>query len=147
MLFTADITKARCRKAGDTAGWTSLLVHTGRERQDPWRCYPLSRPGLPVYLPRKSILSYETPGTLDDEQPGRTKYGFGFNVGQPLADDGETGLFTRAGWANGTNSAWSCTEVDRHGSLGLQVSGQSAAPVGLLSGPAVTPLFLLHLIP
>ncbi|HUJ89110.1 MAG TPA: carbohydrate porin [Syntrophorhabdales bacterium] len=64
------------------------------------------------------------PSTLDDEQPGRTKYGFGFNAEQPLADDGETGLFARAGWANGTNSAWSYTEVDRQASTGLQVSGR-----------------------
>ena len=65
------------------------------------------------------------PSTLADEQPGRTKYGFGLNIEQPLANDGETGLFARLGWANGTNSAWSYTEVDRHASMGLQVSGRN----------------------
>jgi hypothetical protein len=63
------------------------------------------------------------PSTLADEQPGRTKYGFGLNIEQPLANGGETGLFARLGWANGANSAWSYTEVDRDASMGLQVSG------------------------
>ena len=63
------------------------------------------------------------PSTLADEQPGRTKYGFGLNIEQPLANNGETGLFARLGWANGANSAWSYTEVDRDASMGLQVSG------------------------
>jgi len=42
---------------------------------------------------------------------------------QPLADNGETGLFARAGWQDGNTSAWSYTEVDQHFSIGLQVSG------------------------
>jgi hypothetical protein len=65
------------------------------------------------------------PSTLANQQPGRTKYGFGLNMEQPLANDGETGLFARAGWANGTNSNWSYTEVDRDASMGLQVSGRN----------------------
>ena len=65
------------------------------------------------------------PNTVDVEKPGHVKYGFGINIEQPLANDGETGLFARAGWANGTNSAWSYTEVDSHASLGLQVSGRN----------------------
>ncbi len=65
------------------------------------------------------------PSTLADEQPGRTKYGFGLNIEQPLANNGETGLFARLGWANGANSAWSYTEVDRDASMGLQVSGRN----------------------
>ena len=39
---------------------------------------------------------------LDVEKPGGTKYGFGLNFEQPLADDGETGLFGRIGWNDGT---------------------------------------------
>lgn len=65
------------------------------------------------------------PNTVDVEKPGHVKYGFGVNIEQPLANDGETGLFARAGWANGTNSPWSYTEVDSHASLGLQVSGRN----------------------
>ncbi len=63
------------------------------------------------------------PNVIADEGPGRRKYGFGVNLEQPLADKGETGLFARAGWSDGHTSAWSYTEVDRHFSAGLQVSG------------------------
>ncbi len=57
------------------------------------------------------------------EKPGGTKYGFGLNFEQPLADDGETGIFGRIGWNDGTHETWSYTESDRHASLGAQVSG------------------------
>ncbi len=63
------------------------------------------------------------PDTDADTRPGHVKYGFGVNLEQPLADDGETGLFARAGWANGTNSTWSYAEVDRDASAGVQVAG------------------------
>ncbi len=57
------------------------------------------------------------------EKKGGTKYGFGLNFEQPLADGGETGVFGRLGWNDGTNETWAYTEADRHASLGLQVSG------------------------
>ena len=65
------------------------------------------------------------PDVHADEQPGRRKYGFGVNLEQPLADNGETGIFARAGWSDGHTSTWSYTEVDQHLSLGLQVSGSN----------------------
>jgi len=58
-----------------------------------------------------------------NNEPGHKKYGFGINLEQPLANDGETGLFARVGWSDGHTSAWSYTEVDRHFSIGAQVSG------------------------
>jgi len=64
-----------------------------------------------------------TPSAHGLEKPGHIKYGFGLNLEQPLADDGETGLFARVGWSDGHTSAWSYTEVDQHLSAGLQVSG------------------------
>jgi carbohydrate-selective porin OprB len=64
-----------------------------------------------------------TPDVHANEKPGHIKYGFGINLEQPLADNGETGLFARAGWSDGHTSAWSYTEVDQHLSAGLQVSG------------------------
>ena len=64
-----------------------------------------------------------TPNVTADESPGRTKYGLGVNLEQPLADNGETGLFARAGWSDGNTSTWSYTEVDQHLSAGLQISG------------------------
>lgn len=64
-----------------------------------------------------------TPDIAADGRPGRTKYGWGLNVEQPLADSGETGAFARVGWNDGNNESFVFTEVDRHVSAGLQVSG------------------------
>jgi hypothetical protein len=63
------------------------------------------------------------PSLLDVEKAGGTKYGFGINFEQPLADDGETGLFGRMGWNDGRHETWAYTECDRHVSLGAQLSG------------------------
>jgi high affinity Mn2+ porin len=63
------------------------------------------------------------PNIVADDTPGRTKYGYGVNVEQPLADDGETGAFARLGWNDGKNESFAFTEVDRHVSGGVQVSG------------------------
>lgn len=57
------------------------------------------------------------------EGPGGTKYGFGLNFEQPLADEGETGIFGRIGWNDGNYETWSYTESDRHASIGIQLSG------------------------
>jgi len=64
-----------------------------------------------------------TPDILSVEQQGGIKYGFGVNLEQPLADEGETGIFCRLGWNDGSHESWSYVESDRHASLGLQVSG------------------------
>ena len=64
------------------------------------------------------------PDTVAIESPGHVKYGFGLNLEQPIADEGETGLFVRLGWADGSNSAWSYTDVDRIVSAGIQISGR-----------------------
>ena len=63
------------------------------------------------------------PDLLLVEKPGGTKYGLGLNFEQPLADDGETGLFGRLGWNDGNHETWAYTECDRHASLGVQLSG------------------------
>jgi len=63
------------------------------------------------------------PSLFDVEKPGGTKYGFGLNFEQPLADGGETGLFGRIGWNDGSHETWAYTECDRHVSLGAQLSG------------------------
>jgi len=64
-----------------------------------------------------------TPDRLLVEKPGGTKYGFGLNFEQPLADEGETGLFGRIGWNDGSHESWAYVESDRHASLGAQLSG------------------------
>ncbi len=51
------------------------------------------------------------------------KYGFALNVEQPLADDGETGLFGRLGWNDGATETFAFTECDRHVSAGAQIAG------------------------
>src|SRR5208283_5332964 len=63
------------------------------------------------------------PSVLADEKPGRTKYGFGLNFEQPVADKGETGIFGRLGWNDGHNENFTYTDVDRRASLGLQLNG------------------------
>lgn len=63
------------------------------------------------------------PDVATDDRPGRTKYGFGLNVEQPLSDEGETGLFARFGWSDGRNESFAFTEVDRHLSFGGQLAG------------------------
>jgi high affinity Mn2+ porin len=50
-----------------------------------------------------------------------TKYGFGVNVEQQLADD--LGLFARLGWNDGLRESWAFTEIDRTASLGLSLKG------------------------
>jgi high affinity Mn2+ porin len=72
---------------------------------------------------RVAQQTYQRPNIVADDQPGRTKYGFGLNLEQPVADGGETGLFARLGWADGRNESFAFTEVDRHASAGLQLSG------------------------
>ncbi|HAM50283.1 MAG TPA: hypothetical protein DCP92_06160 [Nitrospiraceae bacterium] len=64
-----------------------------------------------------------TPDVKANESPARTKYGVGLNFEQPLADEGETGIFGRIGWNDGHNESFCYTEVDQHASLGAQVSG------------------------
>lgn len=82
------------------------------------------------YLNEARMGSYDealaqggTPNLLSVERHGGMKYGFGLNFEQPLADEGETGIFGRLGWNDGSHESWAYVESDRHASLGLQVSG------------------------
>jgi high affinity Mn2+ porin len=85
------------------------------------------------------------PDIVADDRERRRKYGFGVNVEQPLADDGETGVFARVGWNDGNTESFAFTEVDRLLSLGGQLSGShwtrtadrvgAALAVEGLSGP------------
>jgi high affinity Mn2+ porin len=64
------------------------------------------------------------PDIVADDREGRHKYGFGLNIEQPLADEGETGAFARLGWNDGRTESFAFTEVDRLISVGGQVSGR-----------------------
>jgi high affinity Mn2+ porin len=63
------------------------------------------------------------PSIVADDRAGRHKTGFGINAEQPLADDGETGVFVRLGWNDGKTESFAFTEVDNQVSAGGQVSG------------------------
>jgi high affinity Mn2+ porin len=65
-----------------------------------------------------------TPCIACDDAEGRVKYGFGFNVEQPLADSGNTGIFLRLGWNDGKTEDFMFTEVDRIVSGGIQLGGE-----------------------
>ncbi|HXR90087.1 MAG TPA: carbohydrate porin [Steroidobacteraceae bacterium] len=63
------------------------------------------------------------PDIVAQDREGRHKTGFGVNVEQPLADDGETGVFARAGWNDGKTESFAFTEIDRTLSAGGQLAG------------------------
>ncbi len=63
------------------------------------------------------------PDVAATAQDGRHKFGFGLNLEQPLADDGNTGVFMRLGWDDAHTEDFAFTEVDRLASLGGQLSG------------------------
>lgn len=67
--------------------------------------------------------NYTQPNIVADDAEGRVKHGFAFNLEQPLADDGDTGLFLRLGWNDGRTQSFAYTEADRAASAGIQVSG------------------------
>jgi high affinity Mn2+ porin len=72
-------------------------------------------------------LASALPGTAPDlsgaRMPGTVRTGYGINLGQSLADDGNTGLFFRAGWADGNVEAESYSEADTSFSIGGQLAG------------------------
>ncbi len=63
------------------------------------------------------------PDIRTQDKDRRKKTGFGLNVERPLADDGETGLFLRAGWNDGRTESFAFTEIDQTITLGGQLSG------------------------
>ncbi|WP_267220387.1 carbohydrate porin [Dyella silvae] len=70
-----------------------------------------------------ALATGQRPDIRANDQPGRLKYGFAINGELPLADQGDTGLFMRAGWNNGRTESFVFTEVDRTLSGGFQLSG------------------------
>jgi high affinity Mn2+ porin len=70
-----------------------------------------------------AAASGTVPNIVADDRDGRHKFGFGINAEQPLADDGESGLFMRLGWNDGKTETFVFTEVDRLASFGGQLSG------------------------
>lgn len=70
-----------------------------------------------------AAAQHTVPNIVADDRNGRHKYGFGINAEQPLADNGDTGLFLRSGWNDGKTETFAFTEVDQEISVGGQLSG------------------------
>jgi len=63
------------------------------------------------------------PSIVADDRVGRRKHGWGVNFEQPIADNGDTGVFIRLGGNDGHTEDFAFTEVDRHISVGGQLNG------------------------
>jgi high affinity Mn2+ porin len=70
-----------------------------------------------------AAASGTVPNIVADDRDGRHKRGFGLNAEQPLADNGDTGLFLRWGWNDGKTETFAFTEVDQVASFGAQLAG------------------------
>jgi high affinity Mn2+ porin len=60
---------------------------------------------------------------INGKKYGGVKYGFSINGEQELTKD--LGLFFRGSWNDGQTATWAFTEIDRSGSIGLNLSGNS----------------------
>jgi len=79
---------------------------------------------LLAYFNRAHMGSYQAaldsptrPADIEATRAYRSKYGFGLNAEQELAKN--LGLFSRLGWSDGANEAWTFADVDRTATLGL----------------------------
>jgi len=91
------------------------------------------RPGairLLAYLNRAHMGSYQAaldnparPADIEATRAYRHKYGFGLNIEQELAKN--IGVFSRLGWSDGANEAWTFADVDHTATLGISVKGES----------------------
>jgi high affinity Mn2+ porin len=78
---------------------------------------------------RDALARAARAGTVPDvtltRRTNARKYGFTVNAEQPLADDGDTGLFARFGWNDGNTETFCYTEADWTLSIGAQLAGAS----------------------
>jgi high affinity Mn2+ porin len=111
--------------AGDGVFWKSwgmmlefeyrynLATHPGAIRPMLW----LNQADMGSYQDALSV-----PGTnIALTRAYRYKYGFGINWEQEVATD--VGVFSRLGWNDGLEEAWTYTDVNYSASLGLSVNG------------------------
>ena len=117
-VFDSDLRRAR----GDNVELAvALLPAGGIVRLLAWQNH--ARMGDYREALARAQATGTTPDIAADDTPGRSKRGIGLNVEQPLADGGETGVFLRAGHADGTTESFAFTEVEGHVSAGLQLAG------------------------
>jgi high affinity Mn2+ porin len=60
---------------------------------------------------REAIRETSPPDITATRRPGRSKWGLGVNVEQPLSKT--SGLFARLSWNDGKNESWAYAEIDR----------------------------------
>jgi high affinity Mn2+ porin len=65
---------------------------------------------------RQAIDETTPPDLVATRKPGRTKWGFGTNIEQPVTE--KSGLLVRASWNDGENESWAYAEIDRSISAG-----------------------------
>jgi hypothetical protein len=68
-------------------------------------------------------LQYSPPNLEPGRSYGSVRTGFGINAEQALSDGGNTGMFARLGWADGSVETDGYAEADSAASLGFQLSG------------------------
>jgi high affinity Mn2+ porin len=83
-----------------------------------------------AYLNQAHMGSYQAavdspirPSDIEATRAYRYKFGFGLNAEQELAKG--VGIFTRLGWSDGQNEAWTFADVDRTATIGLSVKGEA----------------------
>jgi high affinity Mn2+ porin len=116
--FDGDVARAR----GDNVELTMPAPHDAVVRVLAYVNH--ARMGRYAEATAAALASGDPPDIVADDVPGRVKWGFGLNGELPLADGGDTGLFGRFGWNDGHTESFVFTEVDRHASAGVQLSGQ-----------------------
>ena len=101
---------------------------TELERRFTCQGHPGAIRGL-AFLNRAHMGSYQAaldnlawPPDISATRDYRLKYGFGLNLEQEVAKN--VGVFSRLGWSDGQNEAWTFADVDRTATLGLSVKGE-----------------------
>ena len=120
------------RSSNGTALDSNYLEAWGMVTEFERRYHLRAHPGairLLAFLNRADMGSYQAaldspvrPADIEATRAYRYKYGFGLNIEQELVRG--IGAFTRVGWSDGQNEAWTFADVDRTFTLGLSVNGQ-----------------------
>jgi high affinity Mn2+ porin len=70
-----------------------------------------------------AVNSPVRPADIEATRAYRCKYGFGLNAEQEIVKN--IGVFTRLGWNDGQNEAWTFADVSSTATLGVSIKGQS----------------------
>jgi high affinity Mn2+ porin len=119
------------RVSNGTALDSNLLKAWGMVTEFERRHEINSHPGavrLLAFLNQAHMGSYQEavdspirPADIAATRDYRTKYGFGLNVEQEVVK--YLGVFSRLGWSDGNNEAWTFSDVDRTATAGMSLKG------------------------